>query len=103
MYDWAFTQQGLGFVSSDGIMYQPQPIAGKNYKNAILNLNFRTEILDNYFVNGISRVSMVGKVGSNKDVVVDNDINDVYLAESLLSDLVNKSLPSEVPILTMRN
>lgn len=71
MYDWAFTQQGLGLVESDGVMYQPQPISGKNYKNAIINLTFRSEIIDDYFVNGISRVSIVGNLGiENKDAIV---------------------------------
>jgi len=73
MYDWAFTQQGLGFVDSDGVMYQPQPIAGKNYKNAILNLTFRSEVVDDFFVNGISRVGIIGDL-KNTSVEIDNDI-----------------------------
>lgn len=62
MFDWAFTQQGLGFVSSDGVMYQTQPVAGKNYKNAIMNLVFRTEVSDDFTVNQISRVKIDGNL-----------------------------------------
>ena len=58
--DWAFSQQGLGLVDSGDIMYQPQPVDGKNYKRANIDITFRAEILDEFFVNDIRQVAVEG-------------------------------------------
>ena len=58
--DRAFSQQGLGLVDSGDIMYQPQPVDGKNYKRANIDITFRAEILDEFFVNDIRQVTVEG-------------------------------------------
>lgn len=74
--DWAFSQQGLGLVECDDIMYQSQPVDGKNYKRAIMNMVLRAEILNEYTVNEMNRIEMVGDLvdelaGKTGEVVVD--------------------------------
>lgn len=76
MVDWTFTQQGLGIVECDDIMYQSQPVDGSNYKRAILNMTLRTEVLNEYKVNNINRIEVVGDLidelaGKFGEVVVD--------------------------------
>lgn len=72
MVDWAFTQQGLGLVSCDDIMYQSQPVNGRNYKRAILNMTLRAEVLNEYRVNSVKGVEAVGDITSTTgEVVVD--------------------------------
>lgn len=60
LIDYAFSQQGLGAVSTNGVMFQPQPVDGKNYKRAILDITFRAEVKDSFSVNTMSSVSYEG-------------------------------------------
>lgn len=76
LYDWAFSQQGLGVVSWDDIVYQSAPVDGKNYKRAIVGMTFRSEIVDKFTVNEMNRVEFVGDIvdelaGKVDEVVVD--------------------------------
>ena len=79
--DWAFSQQGLGLVDSGDIMYQPQPVDGKNYKRANIDITFRAEVLDEFIVNDIARVNIEGSFnidgyGTIGSVIVDKDVNN---------------------------
>ena len=58
MVDWAFSQQGLGLVSDNGIMYQSQPTNGKNYKRAIIDITLRAEVHGKFDVNPLSKVTL---------------------------------------------
>ena len=76
LLDWAFTQSGLGLVSLGDIMYQSQPIDGRNYKRAIIDTTLRAEVIDEYKVNPMNRVEFVGNIvddlaGKTGEVVVD--------------------------------
>ena len=74
--DWAFSQQGLGLVDSGDIMYQPQPVDGKNYKRANIDITFRAEILDEFFVNDIKQVTVEGILNTDlQDNIADIIIN----------------------------
>lgn len=79
--DWAFSQQGLGLVDSGAIMYQSQPVDGKNYKRANIDITFRAEVLDEFIVNDITRVNIEGSFnldgyGTIGSVIVDKDVNN---------------------------
>ncbi len=58
LYDYAFAQQGLGLVTTRGIMYQPSPVQGENYKRAIIDIVFRAEVVEAFFVNDIKKVTI---------------------------------------------
>lgn len=60
MVDWAFSQQGLGLVRDNGIMYQSQPVNGKNYKRAIIDITLRAEVHGKFDVNPLSKVTITG-------------------------------------------
>lgn len=76
LVDWAFTQQGLGLVSSNGIMYQSQPVSGKNYKRAIIDITLRAEISDTFKVNNINHINIDGYFSDDviSDVIIDMDL-----------------------------
>lgn len=78
LIEWAFDQNGLGIVNSDGLMYQSQPMDGSNYKRAITNITFRAEVLEEYVVNGIRRVETEGLLtDAEYGSVVDKVLVDV--------------------------
>ena len=53
-------------------MYQSQPVDGRNYKRAILNMTQRAEVLNEYRVNSMKGVEVVGDMTSaTGEVVVD--------------------------------
>ena len=60
LYDYAFSQQGLGLVTTRGIMYQPSPVQGENYKRAIIDIVFRAEVVEAFIVNDIKKVTIKG-------------------------------------------
>ena len=60
LYDYAFAQQGLGLVTTRGIMYQPAPVEGRNYKRAIIDIVFRAEVVESFFVNDIAKAEVRG-------------------------------------------
>lgn len=60
LVDYAFSQQGLGLVDAENIMYQPQPVDGVNYKRSIMNITLRTEIEDKFTVNRLKGVEYEG-------------------------------------------
>lgn len=62
LVSWAFSQQGLGIVRDDGIMYQSSPVDTVNYKRAIMNITFRAEVLQEYIVNNMSRIVFEGSL-----------------------------------------
>lgn len=79
--DWAFTQQGIGIVSDGGLMYQSQPVNGTNYKRAILNITLRAEVLNQYTVNAMKGIEVVGDIvdsiaGKTGEILVDVDFNN---------------------------
>lgn len=78
MVDWAFTKQGLGLVNSGGIMYQPQPVDGKNYKRANIDITFRAEILDEFFVNDIKQVTVEGILNTE----IQDNIADIIIIKN---------------------
>lgn len=59
-YDYAFAQQGLGLVATRGVMYQPSPVQGKNYKRAIIDIVLRAEVVEAFIVNDIKKVTIKG-------------------------------------------
>lgn len=59
-YDYAFAQQGLGLVTTRGVMYQPSPVEGENYKRAIIDIVFRAEVVESFFVNDIKIAEVRG-------------------------------------------
>lgn len=59
-YDYAFAQEGLGLVTTRGVMYQPSPVQGKNYKRAIIDIVFRAEVVEEFIVNDIKKVTIKG-------------------------------------------
>lgn len=61
MVDMSFSQQGIGILSEDGIMYQSSPVDGKNYKRAILNMTVSAEVTNEYRVNALKGVEVEGK------------------------------------------
>lgn len=63
LFDHSFSQQGLGLVKSDGIMYQPSPVDGMNYKRANIDITFRAEVLDEFNVNSVDKVTVTGDLG----------------------------------------
>jgi hypothetical protein len=78
LVDWAFTQQGLGLVSSDDIIYLSQPVDGVNYKRAVMDIEVRTEVMNEYQVNRLDRFEAVGtlvdaSIGEFGEVVIDVD------------------------------
>lgn len=60
--DYAFSQQGLGVVNAQDIKYQPMTVDGKNYKRAILDITFRTEVSDSFNVGLLNKVPISGSV-----------------------------------------
>lgn len=81
MYDWAFTQQGLGIVNMGNIMYQSYPVDNKNYKRAIIDIAFRAEIMEEFVVNAITGVQVIGKkydpeYGEFGDITIDVKLKD---------------------------
>lgn len=94
-YDWAFTQQGLGLVSADNIMYQPQPVDGKNYKRAIIDITFRSEILDEFKVNSLDKVVIDGTLSGTEYKLVDvgHSFDDMLTIGVDVEKLVNVDLP----------
>lgn len=60
LYDYAFAQEGLGLVTTRGVMYQPSPVQGKNYKRAIIDIVFRAEVVEAFIVNDIKKVTIKG-------------------------------------------
>lgn len=79
LVDYAFTQQGLGIVDCKDIMYQPNPVAGKNYKRAILDMTLRAEVQDKFTVNNMTGIEVEGFFtsegveGTTGNVVVNED------------------------------
>lgn len=76
MYSWAFTKQGLSLVSGSDLLYRFESISGTAYKRAILNLTLRAEIADEYVVNNLNRVEVIGYIedslrGDTGDISVD--------------------------------
>lgn len=64
MFDWAFTQQGLGIVSYDDVKYQPDVVSGKAYKRANIDITFRTEVYEEFRVNQVKRINVEGYLSS---------------------------------------
>lgn len=77
LIDHAFSQQGLGIVRTNGMMLQPQPVDGKNYKRAILDIVFRAEVKDSFSVNTLNGVSYEGSHEDDSSYV-SLDINFPY-------------------------
>lgn len=81
VYDWAFTQEGLGLVEFSPLMYQSQPVDNKNYKRAIVSIKFRSEVMNGYAVNPMNRLELTGDLvdslaGKFDEVVVDIPFNE---------------------------
>lgn len=95
MVSWAFSQQGLGLVESDDIIYQSQPISGVAYKRAMMNITVRAEISDSYKVNFIDRVEIDGYLSGKHYTFFANTYPVSFLptAGGLLETLVNNYLP----------
>lgn len=70
MVDWSFSQQGIGILSADNIMYQSSPVDGKNYKRAILNMTVSAEVANEYRVNALKGVEVVGKATDTSGVSI---------------------------------
>lgn len=81
LVDWAFTQQGLGLVDSRDIMYQPQPVDGKAYKRAILDITFRSELSSKFKVHDINNIGVTGK-----PPVGDGSFGDIFEVEVKMFD-----------------
>lgn len=96
--DYAFSQQGLGLVDSENIMYQAQPVDGKNYKRAIMNITFRAEIQDSFTINALNSVEYEGFYLGGKSYVKVNVAfpESMYLSAKPLSNLVNYKLPQSL-------
>lgn len=62
MYDWSFSQQGLGLVRTDTIIYQSQPVSGKAYRRAIVGIVLRSEVEEKYAVNAVESVEVNGNL-----------------------------------------
>lgn len=60
LVDYAFSQQGLGLVGADNIMYQSSPVNNKNYKRSTIDITFRTELEDGFTINQIKEVEYEG-------------------------------------------
>ena len=58
--DYAFFQEGLGVVGAQDIKYQSVSVDGKNYKRAILDMTFRSEVLDNFNVDKLNSTLISG-------------------------------------------
>lgn len=81
LLDWAFVQEGLGIVHAGEVMYQPSPVQGVNYKRAILNITFRSEVSNEYVVNNFSGIGVSGSAidpiaGKIGEINVDIDFNE---------------------------
>ena len=79
LVDYAFTQQGLSLVSANNIMYQSNPVSGKAYKRATLDITVRTEVQNSFSVNNLNGVNILGEFTdetgySAGNVVVDKQI-----------------------------
>lgn len=96
--DYAFSQQGLGLVDAENIMYQPQPVDGVNYKRAIMNLTFRAEVQDSFTVNALNGIEYEGfYLGGKSYVKVDVTFPEsLYLSATPLANLVNYHLPQSL-------
>ena len=70
MYDWAFSQQGLGLVRTDALVYQSQPVSGKAYRRAIVGIILRSEIEEKYTVNAIESVEVNGELSYGNAIYV---------------------------------
>lgn len=84
LYDYAFAQQGLGLVTTRGIMYQPAPVEGRNYKRAIIDIVFRAEVVESFFVNDIKIAEVRGHLidslaGHFDDVVATVDYDSLEI------------------------
>lgn len=79
LIDYSFTQQGLGIVDCKDIMYQPNPVDGKNYKRAILDITLRAEVEEKFTVNAMTGIGVEGSFTS-EDVegITGNVIVDEY-------------------------
>ena len=55
-------------------MYQPQPMDGSNYKRAILDVTFRSEVTDEYTIERLNGVEIEGDLSSGVTVTVDKSI-----------------------------
>ena len=78
LFEYAFAQQGLGIVRYDDIRYQNNTHDTLNYKRAIIDVTFRTEVSDDFTVNSVEKVNIKGNiVNSYDDVEVDIDYNEV--------------------------
>ena len=78
LFEYAFAQQGLGIVRYDDIRYQNNTHDTLNYKRAIIDVTFRTEVSDEFTVNSVEQVNIKGNiVNSYDDVEVDIDYNEV--------------------------
>ena len=79
LVDRAFYQQGLGLVDSGDIMYQPQPVDGKNYKRANIDITFRAEILDEFYVDDIRQVTVEGILNTD----LQDNISDIIITKNI--------------------
>lgn len=97
-FDWAFSQQGLGIVGANDIIYQPQPVDGKNYKRAILDITFRSEILDDFKVYSLDKVVVDGALNGIEYNFVDagHTYDDMLTLVDELEELVNINLPQSI-------
>lgn len=99
-FDWAFSQQGLGIATSNDIMYQPQPVDGKNYKRAILDITFRSEILDDFKVYSLDKVVVDGVLNNVNYELIDvgHTYDDMLTISTRLDQLVNRDFPQALTL-----
>lgn len=81
LLDWAFVREGLGIVHAGEVMYQPSPVQGENYKRAIINMTFRSEVSNDYVVNKFSGIGVSGIITNPEEsglgeISVDVDFNE---------------------------
>lgn len=77
VYEWWFVQSGLGVVDHREVVYQSLPIDGKNYKRGILDITFRTERVQDFFVNVVDKIDVQGSLGiTDKDVDLTIDFKE---------------------------
>ena len=67
LYQHAFEQFGIGIKGFSTINYQPMPIDGVNYKRAILDITLCFEVCEEFTVNTVSQVSVVGNIKNKKN------------------------------------
>lgn len=74
LFEYSFYRHGLGIVGASSVMYQPQPMDGSNYKRAILDVTFRSEVTDEYTIERLNGVEIEGDLSSGVTVAVDKSI-----------------------------